>query len=151
MLRSREHVDEPLEHPLEAALRVLRRKLRHRRRVSDNELQVRDQVDYELSVGAQRITKGVAPAAQLGVALAQERTDQAPERLRQRRIRDVTLVLVELARGEQPTGWDQHLVQLMNDSRLADAGMARDQHQLRRAASDDAVERRKQGLDLACP
>ena len=93
--------------------------------------------------------KGVAPARQLGLALAEKRPDQALKGLRQRRIGDVALVLVELAGGEQAARRHQHLVQLIDDRGLADAGIARDQHQLRRAAADDAVEGGEQGLDLA--
>ncbi len=40
-------------------------------------------------------------------------------------------------------------MQLIDDGGLADAGIAGDQHQLRPAASDDAVEGGEQGLDLA--
>jgi hypothetical protein len=40
-------------------------------------------------------------------------------------------------------------VQLIDHGRLADAGIAGDQHQLRRAALDDAVEGGEQRLDLA--
>ena len=41
--------------------------------------------------------KRVAPTRQFGVALAQQRPDQALKGLRERRIGDVALVLVELA------------------------------------------------------
>ena len=75
--------------------------------------------------------------------------DQALKGLRQRRIGDVALVLVELARGEEPARRHQRLVQLVDDRGLADAGIAGDQHQLRRAARDDAIEGGEQGLDLA--
>ena len=95
--------------------------------------------------------KRVAPVAQLGFALAQKRTDQALEGLRQRGIRDVALVLVELARCKQAARRNQHLVQLVDDRGLADAGIAGDQHQLRRAAGHDAVEGGEQGVDLALP
>ena len=67
----------------------------------------------------------------------------------QRRIGDVALVLIELARGKQAARRHQHLVQLIDDRGLADAGIARNQHQLRRAALDDAVEGGEQRLDLA--
>ena len=40
-------------------------------------------------------------------------------------------------------------MQLIDDGGLADAGIAGDQHQLRRAAGDDAIEGGEQGLDLA--
>src|SRR5262245_46746799 len=42
----------------------------------------------------------------------------------------------------------QYFVQLVDDRRFADSGIARDQHQLRRAALDDAVEGSEQDLDL---
>ena len=105
----------------------------------------------ELTIRAQRLAQSVAPAGQLGLALAQKRADQALEGLRQRRIRDVALVLVELAGGEQAARRHQRLVQLIDDGGLADAGISGDQHQLRRAARDDAVEGGEQGLDLALP
>ena len=42
-------------------------------------------------------------------------------------------------------------MQLIDDRGFADAGIAGDQHQLRRAALDDAIKGGKQGLDLARP
>jgi hypothetical protein len=42
-------------------------------------------------------------------------------------------------------------MQLIDDRGLADAGIARDQHQLRSTALDDTVEGGEQGLDLARP
>ena len=93
--------------------------------------------------------QGVAPTAQLGLALAEKRPHQALKRLRQRRIGDVALVLVELARCEKAARRHQRLVQLIDDGGLADAGISGDQHQLRPAAGDDAVEGGEQGLDLA--
>ena len=128
---------------------LLRRKLRDRRLLSDEELQFGDKVDHEPPVRAQRLAQRVAPAGQFGVALAQKRADQALKRLRQRRIGDVALVLIELAGGEKAARRHQRLVQLIDDGGLADAGIAGDQHQLRPAAGDDAVEGGEQGLDLA--
>ena len=105
--------------------------------------ELRDEVDHQLAVRAQRLPRGVAPTRQLGVALAEELPDQALKRLRQRRIRDVALVLVELAGREQSARRHQRLVQLVDDRRLADAGIAGDQHQLRRAARRRPVRRRR--------
>jgi len=68
--------------------------------------------------------------------------------LRQGRIGDVALVLVELAGGEQPPRRQERLVQFVDHRGLADAGIAGDQNELRRAALDDAVEGGEQGLDL---
>ena len=93
--------------------------------------ELRDQVDHELAVRAQRLQQRAAPAAQLRLALAEQLPDEALERLRQRRIGDVALVLVELAGGEEAARRHQHLVQLVDDRGLADAGIARHQHQLR--------------------
>ena len=90
--------------------------------------------------GPSASAKGVAPRAQLRFALAEKRPNQALEGLGQRRVGDVALVLVELAGGEQPARRHQHLVQLVDDRGLADAGIAGDQHQLRRPLADDAVE-----------
>ena len=106
-------------------------------------------VDHELAVRAQRFGQRGAPGRQLGLALAQQRPDQALKGLRQGRVGNVALVLVELAGGEQPARRHQHLVQFIDDRGFADAGIAGDQHQLRRAALDDAIEGGEQGLDLA--
>ena len=130
-------------------MRLLRRKLRDRRLFADDELQFGDEVDHEPSVRAQRLTEGVAPARQLGVALAEKRSHKALKSLGERRIGDVALVLIELARREQAARRHEHLVQLIDDGGLADAGIAGDQHQLRSAALDDAVEGGEQGIDLA--
>ena len=48
--------------------------------------------------------KRIAPVRQLRFALAQQRADQALKGLRQGGIRDVALVLVELARCKEPRG-----------------------------------------------
>ena len=149
MFRPREHADEPPKHELETSLRVLWRKLRDGRLVTDDELQLGNEIDHEPAVRAQRLQKGVAPTAQLVVALPEERPNEALKSLRQRRIRDVALVLVELARREKPARRNEHLVQFIDDRRFADAGISRDQHQFRRAALDDAIEGGEQGLDLA--
>ena len=77
---------------------------------------------------AQRLHKGVAPTAQLGVALAEKRSHEAVKSLHQRRIWDVAFVLIELAGGEKAARRHQRLVQLIDDGGLADAGIAGDQH-----------------------
>ena len=74
---------------------------------------------------------------------------QAPEGLGQGGVRDVALVLVELAGREQAARRDERLVQLVHHRGLADAGIAGDQHQLRRAVGHDPVEGGEQRFDLA--
>src|SRR5262245_12119714 len=84
MFRPGEDADKPPKHQLETPLRVLGRKLRDRWLFSDDELQLGDDVDHEPSIRAQRLQKGVAPTAQLGVALAEKRPDEALKSLGQR-------------------------------------------------------------------
>src|ERR1700704_1838499 len=116
MFGPREDAEKPPEHQLETALCLLRRKLLDRRLLSDEELQSGPDVDHQPPVRAQRLAERVAPAGQLGVALAQKRANQALKRLRQRRIGDVALVLVELAGDEEAARRHQRLVQLIDDS-----------------------------------
>src|SRR4030081_2508153 len=110
----REHPEEAPEHHLEAVLRVLRRQARDRWLFPDDELELRNEVDDKLTIRAQSLVEGVPPPAKLGLALAQERADKALEGLAQGRVRDVALVLVELAGREQATRRDQRLVQLVH-------------------------------------
>src|SRR5580692_708190 len=73
------------------------------------------------------------------------------EGLGQGGIGDVPLVLVELARSEETTRWDEYLVHLVDHRRLADAGIAGHEHQLRRTICHDTVERSKQRVNFALP
>src|SRR5262249_45035139 len=100
MLRAREYADEAAEDELEAVLRLLRGKLGHRGLVADDQLQIGDEIDHQPPILVESLQEGFAPAGQLGVALAEERPYEALKRLRQGRIGNVTLVLIELARGE---------------------------------------------------
>ena len=113
----------------------LGRKLGDRRLVADDELQFGNEVDHEPPVRAERLQKRVAPGRQFGFALAEKGPDEALKGLRERRIGDVALVLVELAGCKQPARRNERLVQLIDDGGFADAGISGDQHQLRRARS----------------
>ena len=77
--------------------------------------------------------------------LLKKRPDEALKSLHKCRVRDVALVLVELARRKKAARRNQHLVQFVDDRGLADAGISGDQHQLRHAGLDDAIEAGKQG------
>src|SRR5712664_3391825 len=103
VLLAREHPEEALENHLEAVLRVLRRQVRDRWLFPNHELQLGNEVDDELTILAQRLAYGGSPAAKLLLALSEERADKALEGLASRRVRDVALVLVELAGREQAT------------------------------------------------
>ena len=130
---------------------VLRRQVRDRRLRSDNELQFGNEVDDELAVGAERLAQRVPPTAKLGFALAEKRPHEAAEGLGQGGVRDVALVLVELARREQPARRDERLMEFVHERGLADAGIAGDEHELGCAIRDDPVEGAKQRPDLMLP
>src|SRR6202045_3304298 len=148
VLLPREYAEKAPENHLEAVLRVLRRQVRNRWLSSDHELQRGNEVDDKLTVRAQRLAQGVPPPAKLRLALAQERAHQALEGLGQGGVRDIPLVLVELAGREETTRRDEHLVQLVHHRRLANPGIAGHEHQLRDAVGDDAVEGSEQRVNL---
>ena len=150
MLRPREYADKSPKHQLEAALRVLWRKLGNRGLFSYDELQFGNEIHHELSVRVQRPKKGIAPAAQLGFAFAQKRTDKALKGLRQSGIRDVALVLIELAGCKQAARRNKRLMELIDDRGFADAGISGNEHQLRPAAGHNPVEGGEQSIDLGC-
>src|SRR6202035_1394073 len=144
-----EYAEKPPEYHLEAVLRVLRRQARNGWLYSDHKLQRGNEVDDKLTVGAQRLSQGVPPPAKLRLALAQKRAHQALEGLGQGGVRDVALVLVELAGREEATRRDEHLVQLVHHRGLADTGIAGHEHQLRGAVGHDTVEGSEQRVNLA--
>src|SRR5580658_2500982 len=111
----RECADEPTKHQLEAALRVPGRKFRNRLLLPDDELQLRGQIHHELTIRTERLADGVAPAAQLCFVLRQDWTDEALEGLREGRIGDVSLVLIELARCKKASGRDQRFMEFIDD------------------------------------
>src|SRR5713101_4842041 len=98
-----------------------------------------------------RYIKSRAPSSHLWIALANHWPDQALKGLRQVRIGDVTLVLVELAGCEEPARLYKHSMKFIDDRGFADAGISGDQHQLRRAAVDYAVKAGAQDLSLTRP
>src|ERR1700723_979320 len=96
------NTDESAEHELETVLRLLRVEFRNRRRVIDNELQFWDEVSHQSCIRTQCIEKRIAPDRQIDLALAEKRTHQALKSLHQGPIRNIALILIELARGEEP-------------------------------------------------
>src|SRR5712692_9457447 len=108
VLLPREYAEEAPEDHLEAALRVLRRQVRNGRLFPDHELQLGHEIHDELAVGAQRLAQRVPPPAKLRLVLAQKRADKALEGLGKRSVRDVALVLVELAGRKEATRRDEH-------------------------------------------
>ena len=148
MLRSCEDADEAAKHQLKSSLRFRWRELGDRWLFTNDVLQLGDEIDDQPPVWLQRFTKRVAPRVQVVFVLAEERPDEALECLRQRRIRDVALVLVELARCKQAARRDERLVELVDHRGLADARVSGHEHELWPPASDDAIERREQRVEL---
>src|SRR5258707_8908816 len=140
MFRPGEHADEPPKCQLETPARVLGREIRSRRLVSDDELQFRNELDDEPCVRAERLEKRGAPGRQVGLAFRQKTPGEALESLSERRIGNVALVLIELARGKQAPRWNEYLVQLVYDGGFSNPRISCDEHQLQPAALDDAVE-----------
>src|SRR5215471_18377547 len=71
MFRLREDADELPKHQLEAQLRVLWRKLRNRRRFSDDELHFRNEIGNQSRVRPQCLLQRVAPPREVPFALAE--------------------------------------------------------------------------------
>ena len=130
MLRSCEDADEAAKHQLKSSLRFLRRQLGDRWLFTNDVLHLGDEIDDQPPIWVQRVTKRVAPRVQVVFVLAEERQDEALECLRQRRIRDVALVLVELARCKQAARRDERLVELVDKGGLADARVSGHEHEL---------------------
>src|SRR5579864_6792583 len=101
MFRPGKNADKTLEHQLKTTLCLLRLKLRDGGWLSDDEPELGHEVDHQPCVRPERLAKGVTPAGKLCLALAEKRSHEVLKSLGERRIRDVALVLVELACGEE--------------------------------------------------
>src|SRR5262249_45373530 len=73
MFRPREDAYELPKYQLEAPLRVLWRKLRNRRRLSDDQLHFRNEIGNQSSIRPQRLLQRVAPPREVPFALAEQR------------------------------------------------------------------------------
>src|SRR5258708_24822084 len=89
------------------------------------------------------------PLAHLGFVLDENLTNQALERLCQRCVRDIALVLVELAGREESARWNKHLLQLVYHCGFADARITGYEHELWRTLRHDTVEGCEQYVDFA--
>src|SRR5215472_12727462 len=115
MLGSREHAEKAPEYELEPRLLILRRQLGRRRLLADDERELGHEIDHQLTIGAQCLEQCGTPSAHLRIGLAKDLMDEALEGLSQRRIGDVALVPVELARREESARLDQLLVKLVDE------------------------------------
>src|SRR5882757_11315742 len=108
VIRFGERAEEPSEHPLKSVLCLSWRKVRNGRLFPDQELKLGNEVDDELTVRADCLAQRVLPSAEFDIAVAKDRPNERLKSLCESGIRDVALVLVELAGGKQATWWDQH-------------------------------------------
>src|SRR5271163_411170 len=149
MLRVSEGAEKTPEYQLETTPRFLRRQFCHGWLFADDEFDFGYEVDHQLAIRPQRLQQGVPPMAHLGFAFNQDLTHQHLECLRQRCVRYVALVLVELSCGEKPARRNQYLVQLVHYRRFADTGIPGYQYQFGAALRHHPIECRKQNIDLA--
>ena len=82
-----------------------------------------DEIGHKPAVRTERLYQRIAPAAQLGVALAEQQSNQTLKGLGERRIGDIALVLIKLPRSEKATWRYQYLVQFIHYRRFADPGI----------------------------
>src|SRR5271155_4470636 len=81
MLLAREHAEEAPEYHLEAVLGLLRPRVWNSRLLSDDELELRNEVHDELAIRAERLGERIPPTTQFHLALTQKRAHQALEGL----------------------------------------------------------------------
>src|SRR5260370_33465843 len=80
------------------------------------------------------------PMAHFLFALTQDLAHEALEGLRQRSVRYIPLVLVELPRNKNPARQHDRLLQFVEDGGLADSRVTRYDHTFRLPASRDPLE-----------
>src|SRR5262249_37449388 len=97
MFRTSKHIDEPPKDQLDASLCFLGREFGNRRVLADDEPQFPGQSGNPQAVRPQRLNEVVTPLGKLRFPQPEKLTDEALERLRERGVRYVLLVLVELA------------------------------------------------------
>jgi hypothetical protein len=74
------------------------------------------------------------------LALSQDLMHQGPKHLAQCAVRDVSLLLVKFPRDENTARENDCFLQLLNDRRLANAGITGYKRQFGSAACDDTLE-----------
>src|SRR5579863_4182819 len=149
MFMPREYANKSSKDLLKASLRVSWRNFRNRWLFSDHELQLGNQVYYELPVRIQCFAKRRAPLAQLCFGLGQKWTQEALESPCQGRVGNVAFVLVELARREKAPRRNKQLVQLVHHGGFTDARITGHEHELWPTVRHHPVEGCEQCVNLA--
>src|SRR5216683_3756883 len=123
MLLLGKHGEEPTKDCMKAVLGLARSELWNRHLGADESLDIRDKIDDELAIAPQSLAELGPPQVELGFASAKDLTEKTLEGLCQDGVWNVTLELVELARCKQASRQHDHPMQLVDDRRLADAGI----------------------------
>src|SRR5215471_19118143 len=101
MLSPCKYPHKPAQAGEKAVVRLVGGHLGHWWLRTDQQCKLGHKIHHEPAVRAQRLEHSSVPACQVFVTLDQELADQVLEDLRQGGVRDIVLVLVELAEGEQ--------------------------------------------------
>src|SRR5215475_9170603 len=100
MILPREHANKTSQDQLKTTLRILLRKVWNRGWLSNDELQLGNQIHHELGIQPQRLAKAFAPWRQLAFAFGEKVPNETLECLCKCGIRNDTPVMFELPRCE---------------------------------------------------
>ena len=142
-----ERLDEVHEHDLETILRFRWGELWNRRLIADDERQIGDEIDDQLSVRAERAAQDLTPPVEALLRLAEQLLDEAAKRPRECAVGVALLELIELALDQVRAFPHDRSAQFGDERRLADARVAGDQAHLRRAVRG-AFEQLEERLHL---
>jgi hypothetical protein len=148
---SGERSEHTLDQTLETVPGVLDRDLGDRGLSADQRLEVRQAVDQQLPVGADRLAHRIAKPCERQIVEGENSPYQLRERLDQRGVGRAPFVLVELTPGEQGSSRRRRAVQFARERRFSDPGWARDRHQLGSSRLLHAFESCKQAGAVVLP
>nr|WP_321896364.1 hypothetical protein [Paraburkholderia heleia] len=141
---SRERRDEP-------CLGILRREFGNLRLRADQLFECGNQIDYQLAVRTQRVLYAPPPCADLRFFLVENLLHERSQALSHRCVRNIPLVLVEFSCSELAARTRHHLMERLDQRRLADSRVAGHQNAFRRAVPGDTVEGRNQRPHVRFP
>src|SRR4051812_37509829 len=111
MLGLGEHADKAAKGLLESDLTILWRHFRRKRLLADDQRKLRNEIDDEFRVQAERIHQCAPPLPKLDVTPVQQLLDDLTKRLGQRCVRNVRSLTVEFSGAEKAAREDELLVQ----------------------------------------
>ena len=139
--------DQGAERELEAILRLGDRQLGPRRERAEQRTELREQVDQDVRVVAERRPEPLAPAADLELVACEHRLEEAAHRHAERLVRHPEPELIELPDEEGPAARGHRLEELSHERGLADPGVPADEDQPARPIRG-ALERLFERRDL---